>query len=121
MLIFVRLLGIVVVVLGVIFLISPDAIKKYMDFWAKGKRIYPGGVLTFLIAIILLLAASEARLTWFVALLGILSLIKGILLFVLGPAKIILMINWWRTRSPLFLRLYALFALALGVLLIYSA
>lgn len=121
MLILVKLFGIVLVALGVIFLINPEVIKKYAAFWTKGKRIYMGGILSLLIGIIFLLVASQTRLTWFVALFGILALIKGILLFVLGPAKIIAMINWWQARPPLVLRLYAFLVLALGVLLIYSA
>jgi len=121
MLILVRLFGIVMVAFGVIYLISPQATKKYMAFWTKGRRIYTGGGLSILIGIILLLAASQCRLVWFVILIGIWALIKGIVLLVLGPEKLKSRINWWTERPVGVLRLLSLLVLAIGVLLIYSA
>ena len=121
MAILVKLLGIVIMAFGVIYLISPDVTKKYMTFWTKGKRIYAGGSLSFLIGIILLLAASQCRVAWYVALIGIVSLIKGIALVALGPEKCSAKIDWWTAKPPAVLRLLGLFALALGALLIYSS
>lgn len=121
MVILVKLFGLIIVVLGVIFMIRPDAMKKYIAFWVKGKRLYAGGILSILIGIIALLAASQCKLVWFVVLIGILALIKGVLLFALGPEKWISKLNWWTTRSPAFLRLYSLMPITIGILLIYSA
>ncbi len=120
MVILVKLLGIVIVVFGVIHLVSPDLTKRYMGFWIKGKRGYAGGCLSILIGIILLFAASQCRLAWFVALFGILALVKGFVLFVLGPERLTSTINWWRARPPVAQRLLGLLKLALGALLIYS-
>lgn len=84
MVILVRLLGILVAGFGVIYLLNPNIIKPYMAFWIVGKRLYMGAILSLLIGIILLLAASQCAVTWFVALFGILGIIKGVVLFVLG-------------------------------------
>ena len=122
MVILVRLLGIFVVIFGVIYLSNPNnIIKPYMAFWLVGKRLYMGAVLSFLIGIILLLAASQCAVTWFVALFGILGIIKGIVLFVLGQEKAKSWVNWWTERPITFLRLHALIAIIIGTLLICSA
>lgn len=121
MIVLVKLFGIVVVVFGVIFLLKPDVIRPYMDFWTKGKRIYTAAVLNLIIGIILLLAASQCRLAWLIALIGIWGIIKGVILFVLGPEKLKSRIEWWKGRPVGILRLAALLCLAIGALIIYAA
>ena len=121
MVILVKLLGIIIVIFGVVYLFNPNIIKPYMAFWRRGKRLRMGAGLSLLIGVIFLLAASQCRLSWFVALFGILGLIKGVVLFVIKPEKAILMINWWAERPVGFLRGHALFALVVGALLIYCA
>lgn len=117
----VRLFGIVIVVLGMVFLLNPKAMKEYISFWTKGKRIYGGGILSLLVSIIFLLAASQCRLAWFVVMLGILALIKGVVLLGLGPERLRFRFTWWQERSDIFLRLYSLLPIIIGILLIYSA
>jgi hypothetical protein len=121
MVIFVKLFGILMAALGVIFLISPGVVKSYIAFWPKGKRIYFGAALSLLIGIIFLLAASQCRWSLFVIIIGIWALIKGLLLFILGQKRIVSWLNWWTARPMIVLRIYALIALVLGALLIYSA
>lgn len=121
MVILVKFLGIFIVVFGVVYLLNPNIIKPYIAFWKRGKRLYMGGALSLLIGIILLLAAPQCRISWFVALFGILALIKGIALLVIKQEKAVAMINWWAERPVGFLRAHALFALLVGALLIYCA
>ena len=120
MVVLVKFFGIVIVAVGAIFLLKPDAMNPYMNFWIKGKRIYGGGVLSTIFGIIFLLAASQCRLAWIVAIVGIWGIIKGILLFVLGPEKLKSWIDWWKGRPVGALRLLALLALAIGALIIYA-
>ena len=121
MVILIRLLGIVTVVFGAIYLLKPDIIKPYMAFWMIGKRLYGGAVLSLAIGIILLLAASQCTITWFVALFGILGLVKGIVLFVAGQEKMKSWADWWIERPITFRRVHALVAIIIGALLIYAA
>ena len=117
----VKLMGILMVGLGAVYLLDPARMTKIMGFWVKGKRVYLGGLLNFLIGIVFLLAASRCVFSWFVAALGIVSLIKGILLFVLGPKKIVLIVDRLTKSSRLTLQTLAFLVLGIGVLLIYSA
>lgn len=117
----VKLLGIVIIVLGVHCLLNPSKMKSYVDFWKKGKRIYMGACLSLLIGVIFLFAAPQCRVSWFVTIFGILGLIKGVVIFVLSREKTISMLNWWAEKQVKFLRVHASFALIIGTLLILSA
>lgn len=121
MIVMVKLMGIVIVVLGVNFLLKPAAMKAYIEYWKKGKRIRGGAVASLIIGIIFLLAASQCRITWFVALFGILGIVKGVLLFVLEKEKIMALFKWWEKKSDTFLRIYAVIVVAIGILLISAA
>lgn len=121
MLILVRIIGIVMVGMGVMYLLKPKTLKQFVAFFEKGRRLYIAGILRIVIGVILLAAASQCRLVGVVLALGVLALIGGIVIFILGLERIKSMLNWWNKRSPLVLRLVALVALALGALLLYSA
>ena len=121
MVMLVKVFGMVILAFGVYYLLNPNIIKPYVAFWKKGKRLYMGGALSLLIGIIFLLAARQCEVTWFVALLGIMALIKAIALFIMRREKVMAMMNWWVERPVTFLRVHALFAIAFGALLILSA
>ena len=118
---FVKFLGIFIVGFGVAYFINPGIMKPYMAFWKSKQKLYLGGGLALLIGIILLLAASQCRWGGFIVLFGILSLAKGIWLFVIKEEKAISILDWWTKRPIAFLRAHALFAIIIGVLVIYAA
>ncbi|UCC94885.1 MAG: hypothetical protein JSW40_08755 [Candidatus Omnitrophota bacterium] len=116
----VKLMGIVMVVSGAIYLVKPKVCEQVKNFWVKGNRLYLGGALSLLIGIIFLLAAWRCALPWFIMLVGIISLAKGILIFSLRKKFIPLMEKI--TKGPTStVRLLGAVALALGILLIYAA
>ena len=117
----IRVVGILIVGMGVAFLLKPKLYKQYVAFWQPGKRLYLGAILAILIGVILLLAATQCRLVGVILAVGIISLAKGIILFTLGREKIAAVLKWYQRRSLLVLRLIALIAIAFGALLIYSA
>lgn len=120
MVILVKLIGIVIAAMGGVFLLNPKLCKQYATFWEQGRRLSLGGILAILIGVILLLAASEARLVGVITALGILSLLKGILILAFGQEKAKAMLKWWQGRPLSVLRLAALIVIAFGALLIYS-
>ena len=121
MVILVRLFGIAIVVMGIIFLANPKALKQYMAFWKQQKRLYIGGILSLLFGVIFLLAALQCRLVWVIVIFGIWALIKGVLLLTLGQKRLNAYLDWWLGRPISIARLLGIMALALGVLIIYSA
>jgi len=121
MLIAVRVLGVLIVGMGVAFLLKPKLYKQYVSFWQPGKRLYLGAILAILFGVVFLLAVTQCRLRGVILALGILCLVKGVMLFTLGREKIESILKWYQERSLLVLRLIALIAIAFGALLIYSA
>ena len=117
----IKIIGIVIALVGIVFLFCPKAIKQFMGFVGQGRRLYWVGILRLLFGVILLLGASQCRVIWVVMAMGILFLIGGVMIFTLGLERLRSIIEWWNKRSLMSLRLIALVALALGALLIYSA
>ena len=120
MLVLIRLLAIVMVVIGVIFLLNPKSLKSYAAFWKLGKRLYVGAVINILFAIIFLSSAAQCRISGVILVMGIMSLIKGIYLFILGPEKMKAKLDWWIQKPPGAARIMAIIVIAMGALLIYS-
>jgi uncharacterized protein YjeT (DUF2065 family) len=117
----IKSLGIVIALIGIVYLLRPDVMKRLMEFFKQGKRIYFAGLMRFALAVVFLLGARECDISWVIAAFGVLFLIGGLLIFILGAEKLKSIIDWWQKKSPLLLRLMALIALAIGAVIIYSA
>jgi hypothetical protein len=120
MLILSKIIAILIVAAGCIFLVKPMTLKQYMAFCREGNRIYLMGTARILFGIIFLLAASACRLPGVVLTFGILGLIGGIIIFSVSLEKSKSMISWWRERSFIILRLISVLAILAGGLLLYS-
>ena len=117
----VKFLGIFILVTSVSFMLKPDMIKRWMELWTKGKRIYIGAAINLIIGVLLLRGASQCTLPAIVTVVGILSLIKGVALLVRGPESLKFWSKLLKDKSASVLRLFLLLGLAIGVLLIYAA
>ncbi len=119
--IIIRSLGIVIVVVGIVYLLRPDIMKWLIEFFKQGKRMYFAGLIRFALGIVFLVAASDCRYFWVIFAFGILFLIGGVLIFILGPEKLKRILDWYQKQSVLLLRVLAVIALAIGAIIIYSA
>ena len=119
--IIVKIIGILIVFIGIVYLLKPGVLKKLMEFIKKGKRIYFAAVLRFALAIVFLLGASECYKKWIIATFGVLFLISGLLIFILGPEKIRQIFDWYQKQPALLFRIIAAIVLACGAIIIYSA
>lgn len=120
MLILVKIISIIIVIKGIIFLLSPKLMRKCMAFWGQGKRLYVGAALSILFGVIFLLAASQCKLVWVIIALGIWSLVKGIIIFIRGLEKTKAILKWWGERSARTVQFIALIVIAIGASLLYS-
>ncbi|MBW7991603.1 MAG: DUF2065 family protein [Planctomycetes bacterium] len=118
--IIVQITGILIVLIGIVFLLKPGVMKWLMEFIKKGKRVYFAGVIRFTLAIIFLLGASECSQKWIIAAFGILFLISGLVIFILGPEKIRKIFEWYQKQPVLIFRVIAVIALACGAIIVYS-
>ena len=119
----VKIIGIVFVFIGIVYLLKPSVLKSFVEFFKKGKRIYFVGLIRFVLAVIFLLAANQCRTetAWVIIVFGILFMISGLLVFMLGAKRLKSILEWWQRQSSLLLRFMGLIALAVGAVIIYSA
>jgi len=117
----VKIIGILIVIEGVLFVLKPTLMQKVIVFFLAGRRLYVPAVLRIVLAVILLVAASQCQITLVIIVLGILLLVSGIAAFSIGLDRQKAMLNWWQQKSSTFLRLVAVIALLLGAVVIYSA
>jgi len=117
----IKIVGIVIVVIAVVFLIKPGLLYAIMRFVKRGKRAYFMGLVRLALAIVFLLGARECDLTWLIALFGIIFLISGLLIFMLGAEKVGGIINWYQEQSTVLLRVLVLVMLGFGAIIIYAA
>jgi len=120
MLIMPKLIALLMMAAGVIFLVNPKAMKNYLEFWLQGSRMRKGGVVNLIIGIVLLIAAPQCNVPIVITLMGIISLIKGVALFKFGLEKAKAMAVKWRDKPQGQVRLFALLPIVLGLLLLWS-
>ena len=116
----IKIIGIIIVLIGILFLLKPDVMKKLMGFMKKGRRIYLAGILRFALSVIFLLGAGECYYKWIIAAFGIIFLISGLLIFTLGPEKIRRMLDWYQNQPIMIFRVIAGIVLICGAVIVYS-
>lgn len=117
----VMIIGIIFMIIGVVSLLQPNIMKRMMEFFKQGKRLYFAGIIRFALAIVFLLAARQCDITWVIATFGVLFLISAVLIFMLDLDRSKSIIDWWQKQSSLLLRAAALLTLVIGVIIVYSA
>jgi len=117
----IKVIGIVFVLIAILYFLKPEIMKGLMHFFKSGNRMYFAGLIRFVLAIVFLLAARDCRSFRVIFAFGILFLISGLLIFVLGPKRLRVMLEWWEKQSTVFLRVLALVTLAVGVVVIVFA
>ncbi|MHC4260655.1 MAG: hypothetical protein ACYSTF_09650 [Planctomycetota bacterium] len=115
-------LGIVILLLGIVYLIRPDVIRWLLGFFKQGSRLYLVALVRFALAVVFLLGARECGSTWWVILIfGVLFLISGLLIVGLGLKRVKSILDWWEKQSSVLLRILALVSIAVGGVIVYSA
>lgn len=117
----IQILGIVFVAIAIVYILKPGVMKRLFEFFKKGNRLYVAAPIRLGLAIVFLVGAGECKQPWVIIAIGILLLISGILVLVLGPKKLVPIIEWFQGQSEILQRVIALIVLAVGVVIIISA
>jgi hypothetical protein len=117
----VKVIGIIIVLIAILYLVKPVVIRRLIEFFSKGSRVYLTAVLRLALAIMFLVAARECKKPWVIFAFGILFLLSAFLIFLLGSRRLAKMLEWARGQSDLFLRVIALLTLAVAVVIIICA
>ncbi len=116
----VRIVGVVLALMGVIFVIHPLLVRKLWAFFIVGKRIYLAALIRVILGVLFLLAASACRLPIVIIVIGILMLAAAVLIVSLKKETIDAMINYWLSKPLIVVRLISLVLIAFGALIVYS-
>lgn len=117
----IKLLGTVFALMGIAYLLKPGAAKWLMGFFKKGNRMYLPGVVRFALAVVFFVGARECRYPWIIFAFGVLFLLSGMLIFLLGPAKIRGILDWYQKQPTFVFRVIAVVVTAVGVIVVFSA
>lgn len=116
----VRIIGIVITIMGVVFLLNPPMLKKALGYFKQGKRLYGAGVARIVLGVIFLLSASQCRLAWVIVVLGLLFLVAGIFIFGLGLDKCRGIVDKVEGKPDFVIRLITVIPIIIGLLIICS-
>lgn len=114
----VYLLGFLWIAAGAIAILYTDDYKAYMKgLMARLDRMVLA-LIPAVFGLLLLFAASSTTHSWFIGLIGILGIVKGVLIY-FNPAGILeLSKNWLDTLSDQGYRLIGIIALVLGTVVV---
>ena len=118
---FIKIMGGLMIIEGIVLLIRPAVYPKLVSFFTKGKFMYIALVLKAAIGIVFLISALSCKIPWIIITFGLLILFGSLWMFTLKPEKLKGFLSWLEQRSPSFFRAMGLVALFLGVILIYAA
>ena len=121
MVILVKLFGALVVFMGLLILVSPVFMRRWLVFWEQDSKLQLALLLRLAIGAILFTASPQCRLPGVILVLGVLSFLSGVIGMILGPERLRSMLRWLYDLSPPLYRVWALFATAVGGLILYAA
>lgn len=115
-----KAIGVLIFALGCVFIVYPAWGKKVAAFWKKGKTVYVGGVIRLVIGVILLIAAAGAKQSITAAILGVVFLASGVLIFAMSLEQTKRLIEFWENQPDLILRLMCIVTIAFGALIFFA-
>lgn len=120
MLILAFLLSLSVVVLGALGIVSPMMLLGVVRKFESPAGIYTAAALRIMLGVALFLSAPTSRVQEVVRILGIIIFVVGIITPLFGIERFRRLLNWWSERGPVFMRVWAGFALGFGLFLAYA-
>jgi DMSO reductase anchor subunit len=118
--IFVSAVGTLIFIIGISFLVSPSRLKNYFYPLIEKDWLYVATLLRVVIGIIFLFAAGSTRFPTFVMIVGVISILTGVIIPFFGTDRMRAFVRWWIERSNAVLRLWALVTSVFGIILIWA-
>ncbi len=113
-------LSLFVAALGALGMFSPTRLLNIVRHFQNPAGIYAAAALRIILGVALFLAAPTSRAPEVVRILGIIILVAGLITPLFGLERFRRLLDWWSAWGPAFMRVWAGFALAFGLLLAYT-
>ncbi|MDD4900184.1 MAG: hypothetical protein PHT31_06920 [Candidatus Omnitrophica bacterium] len=117
----IKLIGLFITAMGIIVCVNPKVMRKMMNFWKQGKRIYLAGVIRICFGVLFLYCAPMAMRPNVIFILGILAILGGLFIIIRGPERMKLILENLSKKPDNSLRWLSLIILIFGALIIFSA
>jgi uncharacterized protein YjeT (DUF2065 family) len=117
----IKVIGTIIVCIGLVFFIWPAIQKATVLFFSKGSRLYLAAMVRFALAIIFIMGARHCGRTWIIVMFGLIFLLSGLLIFMLGLQKSKGIIRWYMEQPKFIFRIVAGIVLAVGLIIVYAA
>lgn len=116
----IKALGLIITAMGIAFAIVPKKMAKILPYFKHGKRMYLVGIVRLVFATIFLLAASQCRWPWFIGVIGILTLVSGVLIFALKLKILRSVLDWFYGLSEKVMRIAGGVIVVIGLLIVFA-
>ena len=120
MAILVKLIGVIITLLGIVYLISPVTVKVWLKSWERGRLPGIAVLINFLIGALLMSSASECTISWIPFSIGALCVVKGLVFLIYGPKRLIMKASMWLDPRITLISFSGLIPVGLGVMLLMS-
>ena len=117
MVILAKLVGLLIMVLGLTIFASPHLTQKLFDFFKEGKRIYYAGVIRTLVGLLLFFCVPRSAVPLAAIALGLMFLVSGIVVFAVDVEKLKAFLASYSEMPGLVIRLLGLVAASFGILI----
>lgn len=114
------IVGTLIAILGVVVLIVPNVLRKWLSFFSKGKLVYIPIVIRIILGVIFLIYAMQATVPWVIILFGILMTGAGVIFLVMPYRNTDKLLKWWQKQPVWVYRVWAVLAAVLGGIIMYA-
>ncbi len=114
------LLSLFIVALGALGVASPSRLLGVVRGLQTRAGLYFAAVFRVLLGLALFFAAPSSRAPELLRILGVFIVVAGLVTPFFGLERYRKLLDWWSARGSLFVRVWATFALAFGLLLAYA-
>ena len=112
-----KLIGVLIMALGLAIFASPQFTQKIFNFFKEGKRVYYAGVIRTAVGLVLFFAASKSAVPLAAIALGLMFLVSGIVVFAADLEKMKAFITHYSEIPGLVIRLFGLVGASFGILI----
>ena len=116
----VKFIGVLITLLGIVYLISPVTVKVWLKSWERGRLPGTAVLINFLIGALLMSSASRCTISWIPFSIGALCVVKGLILLIYGPKRLIMKASIWLDPRISLIRFSGVIPIGLGVMLLMS-
>jgi hypothetical protein len=113
------LIGLIVIVVGVIGILAPDALVTIGRYVITPVGLYIVAIVRIGVGLVFIGASGASRFPRTLRVFGAIVVVAGLATPLFGVERSVAVLNWESAQGPAFIRLVAGFVLALGSFVVY--